>query len=100
MKLNRKHIRKMILQEMSAAAYGRGMKQQDTLASQTSFPASDAVIEGLLMVVGNDDSPETQDARSAIYALQDTSNPDELRDALYDVESYISTALRQKYNLI
>ena len=100
MKLNRKHLRKMILQEMDKAAYGRGMDRQDALASQASFPASDAVIEGLLMIVGNDESPETQDARTAIYDLQNASNADELRDALYDVESYISTALRLRYNLI
>jgi len=100
MKLNRKQLRKMILKEMSAAAYGQGMDKQDALVSQASFPVSDSVIQGLLMVVGNDNSDYTQDAISAIYALQDASSPDELKDAIYNVESYISTALRQKYNLL
>ncbi len=97
MKLNRKHLRKMILQEMDKAAYGRGMEQQDALASRASFPAADEIIEGLLMVVGNDDSFETQEARSAILALQDVTSADQLMDALHDVESYISAALRQKH---
>ena len=97
MKLNRKHLRKMILLEMDKAAYGRGMDQQDAIASKASFPAADEIIDGLLRVVGNDGSFETQEARSAILALQDVSNADQLMDALHDVESYISAALRQRH---
>tara|TARA_B100000900_G_scaffold283621_1_gene242942 strand:+ start:1041 stop:1346 length:306 start_codon:yes stop_codon:yes gene_type:complete len=97
MKLNRRQLRGMILQEMDKAAYGRGMEQQDAIASKASFPAADEVIDGLLRVVGNDGSFETQEARSAILALQDVSNPDELMSALADVESYISAALRQRH---
>ena len=97
MKITKKQLRKLILQEMDKTAYGRGMDQQDAIASKASFPAADEVIEGLLMVVGNDDSFEAQEARSAIEGLRNVNNADELMDALHDVESYISDALRQKH---
>ena len=70
MKITKKQLRKLILQEMDKTAYGRGMDQQDAIASKASFPAADEVIEGLLMVVGNDDSFEAQEQDQQLKAFE------------------------------
>lgn len=93
-KVSRRQLRKMILAEMSGMDYGQSMAQQRAIADNASFPAADEVVDGLLRVVGNDDSFETQQARDAILALHDVSSGDELMSALADVESYIADALR------
>jgi hypothetical protein len=93
-KMSRAKLRKMILTEMSGMDYGQAMDRQRAIADSASFPAADEVIDGLLRVVGNDGSFETQEARDAILALQDVSSGDELMSALADVESYIADALR------
>ena len=94
MKITRKQLRNMIKESMDQ--YSQGMTQQRAIARKASFPAADEVIDGLLRVVGNDGSFETQEARDAILALRDVSSPDELMSALADVESYIADALRNK----
>ncbi len=95
-KMNRRQLRKMILEQMSSEDYAQGMTQQRAIADKTTFPAADEVIDGLLRVVGNDDSFETQEARSAILALQDVSSADELMSALASIENLIADALRRR----
>ena len=94
MKVTRRQLRKMINE--TANQYGQGMAQQRAIAKKASFPAADEVIDGLLRVVGNDGSFETQEARDAILALQDVEGADELMSSLADVEGYIADALRAR----
>lgn len=94
MKITRRQLRKMINE--TANQYGQGMAQQSAIAKKASFPAADEVIDGLLRVVGNDGSFETQEARDAILALQDVESADELMSSLADVEGYIADALRAR----
>jgi hypothetical protein len=81
---------------MAGSEYGQGMTQQRAISDKARFPAADEVIDGLLRVVGNDGSFETQEARDAILALQDVSSPDDLMSSLADVEGYIADALRAR----
>ena len=94
MKITRKQLRQIISE--TADQYAQGMAQQRAVAKKASFPAADEVIDGLLRVVGNDGSFETQEARDAILALQDVESADELMSSLADVEGYIADALRAR----
>tara|TARA_R110002126_G_scaffold40160_2_gene118131 strand:+ start:738 stop:1139 length:402 start_codon:yes stop_codon:yes gene_type:complete len=98
-KMNRKQLRKLILQEMGNPlnpAYAQGMDTQRAIADRAAFPAADHVIDGLLKVLEDMSTEgfESDEARGAIMALQDVRNADELMSALADVESFISDALR------
>lgn len=95
-KMSRKALREMILEQMSREDYAQGMTQQRAIADKATFPAADEVIDGLLRVVGNDGSFETQEARDAILALQDVSSADELMSALASIENLIADALRSR----
>lgn len=93
-KITRRQLRQIISE--TADQYAQGMAQQRAVAKKASFPAADEVIDGLLRVVGNDGSFETQEARDAILALQDVESADELMSSLADVEGYIADALRAR----
>jgi hypothetical protein len=83
----------------SGSSYADAMSQVDKIldavraAGKISYAQSDALLD----IVGDDGSFDTEEARNAIYAIddriQDGDDPDE---ATYDAENYIRDALKEQ----
>ena len=96
MKITKRQLRRIIKEETQklmreSMSYADAMKQVDQImtairdAGEINWDQTNA----LLSIVGDDGSWETDEARSAIYSLEDEGT-----DALYDAENYIRDALR------
>ena len=93
-------IRKITLKKIISEAmdYSSAMKSVDDIldavraSGQISYDQTDALLD----IVGDDGSFDTEEARNAIYAIDDRirdgEDPDE---ATYDAENYIRDALRE-----
>ena len=94
-------IRKSALKKIIAEAmdYSSAMKSVDDIldavraSGQISYDQTDALLD----IVGDDGSFDTEEARNAIYAIDDRirdgEDPDE---ATYDAENYIRDAIREQ----
>ncbi len=94
-------IRKITLKKIISEAmdYSSAMKSVDDIldavraSGQISYDQTDALLD----IVGDDGSFDTEEARNAIYAIDDRirdgEDPDE---ATYDAENYIRDAIREQ----
>ena len=95
MRIRKDTLKKIIAEAMD---YSSAMQRVDDIldavraSGQISYDQTDALLD----IVGDDGSFDTEEARNAIYAIDDRirdgEDPDE---ATYDAENYIRDALRE-----
>ncbi len=96
MRIRKSTLKKIISEAMD---YSSAMKSVDDIldavraSGQISYDQTDALLD----IVGDDGSFDTEEARNAIYAIDDRirdgEDPDE---ATYDAENYIRDAIREQ----
>ena len=97
MKITKRQLRKIIREAMD---YSSAMSQVDAIldavrdAGEISYDQTDALLD---IVGGEHGSFDTEEARNAIYAIDDRiRDGDDPYEATYDAENYIRDALKEQ----